>query len=147
MGLCLLAFSGVFGCSSAVCFFPYGVLWILSPCVFLILWRPWLRTRYCGSTVVENSSFLWFAWFCCIPGGGGITGCCFRLACEDERGYTRSRDLDLSDLLERFPYSADGDEESIIVKSSSDISSSDPGVIIGWIIGSCGTGTSRIYSL
>ena len=75
------------------------------------------------------------------------TGCCCWLACEDERGKTRSRDLDLSALLVRFLCSADdsgpadGDKESSIVKSSSDISSSDPGVTIGWICGSCGTGT------
>ena len=60
-----------------------------------------------------------------------------RLACEDERGYTRSRDLDLSDLLERFLCSADncgpadGDEGSTLVKSSSDISSSDSGATVG----------------
>ena len=79
--------------------------------------------------------------------GGGTTGCWCRFACDDERGYTRSHDLDLCDLLERFLCSADGggpadgDEGFTIVKSSSDISSSDSGVTVGRICGSCGTGT------
>ena len=67
------------------------------------------------STVAEFSSSLWVAWLCCLHRGGSTTGCCCRLACDDERGYTRSRGLDLSDLLERFPCSADGSEESTIV--------------------------------
>ena len=59
------------------------------------------------------------------------------LARADQRGYTRSRDLDLTDLPERFLCAADdsgpadGDEKSTVAKSSSDISSSDSGVTIG----------------
>ena len=57
-------------------------------------------------------------------------------SCEDECGGTRSRDLDLSSLLEGPLCSAvgggpaDGDEGFISEKSSSD-TSSDSGVTIG----------------
>ena len=71
-------------------------------------------TRFCGSTVAEFSS----------------------TSCEDECGGVRSRDLDLSSLLERPLSSADGggpadyDEGLKSEKSSSDTSSYS-GVTIG----------------
>ena len=81
----------------------------VSVCLLDFVWWPWMIThRFCWYTVAEFSFLLWVAWFCCFPGGGGTTGCCCRQACDDERGYTRSHDLDLWDLLERFPCSADG---------------------------------------
>ena len=76
----------------------------------------------CGSTVAELSS----------------------TSCEDECGGVRSRDLDLSSLLERRLCSADGggspdgDEGFISEKSLSDTSSGS-GLIKGWVCGSCGT--------
>ena len=78
-------------------------------------------TRLCGSTVAELSS----------------------KSCGDESGCVRSRDLDLSSLLERSLCSADGcgstngDEWFISKNSPSDISSAS-GVSIGWPCGTCG---------
>ena len=97
-----------------------------------------LFTRFCGSTVAESSFAPWVArvWVCGIL-EGGTTGCGCWLACEDECGGARSRDLDFSSLLERFLWS-DGDEGFTAVKSSSDTSSGS-GVTIGWICGTFGT--------
>ena len=65
---------------------------------------------------------------------------------EDERGGVRSRDLDLSSLLERPLCSADGGgpadgDEGFISENSSSDTSSDSGVTTGWVCGSCGTCT------
>ena len=108
MGLYFLAF-GVLGCFSAVFVFPFGSC---VPCLRESSWScgdlEWSLTRFCRPTVAEFSSSLWISWFSCIPRGGGTTGCCRWQACEDERGCSRSRDLDLSNLLERLLCSADG---------------------------------------
>ena len=87
MDLCFLAICFSLGCSSATVFFPFC---FCGPC----LREPSpscgdlerLLTRFCGSTVAESSS----------------------ASCEDECGGARSRDLDLSSLLERPLCSADG---------------------------------------
>ena len=113
--LCFLAFGGSLGCFSATVFFPF--CWCGScvrepSCSYGDLGR--LLTRFCGSTVAEFSSAL----------------------CSDECGGVRSRDLDLSSLLERPLCSADGcgpadgDEGFISVSSSSDTSSGS-GVTMG----------------
>ena len=148
MDLCSLAFGGVLGCFSATAFLPFcrcgpclrGSSWFCEPwtVAHAILWI---------STVAESSSAPWVArvWVCWTA-EGGTTSCGCWLACENECGGVRSRDLDLSSLLERTLFSADrggpaSDEEVITVKSSSDISSSGSGKRIGWIFGSCGTCT------
>ena len=87
MDLYFLAFGGSFGCFSATVFLPFC---FSGPC----LREPSCScgdcqrsvTRFCESTVAESSS----------------------ASCEDERGATRSRDLDLASLLERPLCSADG---------------------------------------
>ena len=94
-----LPFGGAPGCFEAV-FFPFGVC---GPWLRVSSWSSgdleWSLTRFCGPTVAEVLSSLWITWLCCNLGGGGTTGCCW-LACEDARGCIRSRDLNLSDLLE-----------------------------------------------
>ena len=80
MDLCFLAFGGSLGCSSATVFFPFcccGSCLREPSCSSGDLDRS--LTRFCGSTVAEFSS----------------------RSCEDECGGVRSRDLDLSSLLER----------------------------------------------
>ena len=118
-----LAFGGSLGCSSATVFFPFC---FCGPC----LRQPSCScgdlerslTRFFGSTVAQSSS----------------------ASFEDECGGVRSRDLDLSSLLERPLCSADGggpvagDEGFMSEKSSSDTSTAS-GVTIGWVCGSCST--------
>ena len=117
MGLYFFAFCGVLGCFSAVFLFHFGVC---GPCLCVSPWPcggpEWLLTRFCRSTIAEFSSSLWVAWFCCILGGGGTTGCCCWPAREDERGCTRSRDLGLSALLDRFLCSDDDDRQFLDVE-------------------------------
>ena len=105
--------------------FPSMFVDPLSPCIFLNLQWLWMIThRFCGPTTVAE----FFIFHSEMPDSAVFleeeveTGCCCWLACEDERGKTRSRDLDLSALLVRFLCSADdsgpadGDKESSIVK-------------------------------
>ena len=104
-----MAFCGVLGCFSAVFVFPFGVcvnrvsVFLLDLVVSLNDYShdsvgPRLLNCHHHSELSDSAVF---------P-VGVTTGCCCWLACEDERGYTLSRDLGLSDLLDRFPCSNDG---------------------------------------
>ena len=115
INLCFLAFGGSLGCLSATVFFPFcccGSCLREPSCSCGDIERS--LTRICGSPVAELSS----------------------TSCEDECGGVRSRDLDLSSLLERRLCSANvggpvaGDEGFKAVKSSPEMSSGS-GVSIG----------------
>ena len=98
----LLGFRSFTGLLSSNSFlFPVFVDPVFASLLVLVVTLNGPLTRFCGSTVAESSS----------------------ASCEDECGGTRSRDLDLSSLLERPLCSAhgggqaDGDEGSISDKS------------------------------
>ena len=124
---------------------------VCGPCLRVPSWffgdLKWLLIRFCGSMVAEYSSSFLVASCCCVLGGRGTTDCCC---------WRARMNLDILDhvvwILQIFW--SDSSVQLMIVVQLMEMEmrdqhlrnphlkfTSDSGVTIDWICGSCGTGT------